>query len=90
MLANPQGTTRIGISAGRAVGAAVVRNRAKRRLRAAIDQLIPNISTGWDLIFIARAPIRDADFTQILAGVTSVLYRAGLLQRESADLNDRE
>lgn len=48
------------------------------------------MSIGWDLILIARAPARDADFDQILAGVHSVLQRAGLLQRESADLNDRE
>ncbi len=90
VLANPQGTIRVGISAGRTVGTAVTRNRIKRRLRASMDRLLPIMSIGWDLILIARAPARDADFDQIFAGVHSVLQRAGLLQRESADLNDRE
>lgn len=89
-LANPQESLRIGVSAGKTVGTAVVRNRAKRQLRAAIDRMLPEISPGWDLIFIARAPIREAKFDQIMAGVNSVLVRAGLLQRESAELNDRE
>lgn len=89
-LANPQGSLRIGVSAGKTVGTAVVRNRAKRQLRAAIDRLLPEITPGWDLIFIARVPIREAKFDQIMAGVNSVLVRAGLLQRESAELNDRE
>ncbi|MHB0924601.1 MAG: ribonuclease P protein component [Bellilinea sp.] len=90
VLANPQGTNRVGISAGRTVGTAVTRNRAKRQLRASMDRLLPRMPIGWDIILIARAPIRDADFDQILAGVQSVLQRAGLLQQESADLNDRE
>lgn len=88
-LPNPVNTLRIGVSAGRVVGTAVLRNRAKRQLRAAIDLLLPSLLPGWDLIFLARAPIRDAKFDQILTGVRAVLVRAGLLQRESAELNDR-
>lgn len=89
-LANPIGSLRIGVSAGKTVGTAVVRNRAKRQLRAAIDRRLPEITPGWDLIFIARAPIREAKFDQIMAGVDSVLIRSELLRRESAELNDRE
>lgn len=89
-LPNPAGDLRVGVSAGKGVGSAVVRNRAKRQLRASIDNLLPMVSIGWDLIFIARAPIREAKFDQISVGVRSVLQRAGLLQRESAELNDRE
>jgi ribonuclease P protein component len=88
-LPNPAGGLRIGVSAGKVVGTAVLRNRAKRQIRAAIDQLLPSLQPGWDLIFLARAPIREAKFDQILAGIRSVLLRAGLLQRESAELNDR-
>ncbi|MFZ3079574.1 MAG: ribonuclease P protein component [Bellilinea sp.] len=88
-LPNADGMLRIGVSAGKVVGTAVVRNRAKRQLRASIDQLLASLASGWDLIFLARGPIRDADFDQISIGVRSVLQRAGLLQRESAELNDR-
>jgi ribonuclease P protein component len=87
-LPNAEGTLRIGVSAGRAVGTAVVRNRAKRQLRASIDRLLPYLASGWDLIFLARAPIGVAHFDNISTGVSSVLHRAGLLQRESAELND--
>lgn len=87
-LPNPDGALRVGVSAGRVVGTAVLRNRAKRQLRAAIDRILPSLLPGWDLIFLARAPIRDAKFDQILAGVRIVLTRASLLQRESAELND--
>lgn len=87
-LPNPEGVVRIGVSAGKAVGNAVVRNRAKRQLRASIDCLFPRIFAGWDMVFLARGPIRDAEYDQILAGVISVLSRANLLERESAESND--
>jgi len=89
-LPNPDGNLRIGVSAGKAVGNAVARNRAKRRLRASIDRFMPAMIAGWDLIFLARAPISDAHFDEISAGVHKVLFKAGILQQESVELNDRE
>jgi len=85
---NPEGLIRIGVSAGKAVGNAVVRNRAKRQLRASIDCIFPRIIAGWDMVFLARGPIRDAEYDQILVGVISVLSRANLLERESAESNE--
>ncbi len=88
-LSNPDGKTRIGVSAGRSVGTAVERNRAKRRLRAAIAALSPRLKAGWDVILIARTAIRTADFSQIQDGILSVLARAGLLLPESDVSDDR-
>ncbi|OYW82885.1 MAG: ribonuclease P protein component [Asticcacaulis sp. 32-58-5] len=54
---------RVGFTATKKVGGAVVRNRAKRRLRAAAQQLIPELGVaGHDYVLIARAdtPVKDA------------------------------
>jgi ribonuclease P protein component len=70
---------RIAISAGRSVGAAVERNRAKRRLREAIRPTLPQIASGWDMIFLARQPIVQASWEAVQAAVLSVLRRAKLI-----------
>ena len=56
---------RFGLTASRKVGGAVVRNRARRRLRAVASEVLPAAgSAGWDYVLIARAgtlrrPYRD-------------------------------
>jgi len=82
VLPNPDGLLRIGVSAGKAVGNAVTRNRAKRRMRASLSLLMKNIQPGWDLVFLARKPIVSADFDQIITAEYQLLKRAGLLKDE--------
>jgi ribonuclease P protein component len=55
--AAPEGNAvRIGFTASRKVGNAVIRNRAKRRLRAAADQVLTERGRpGTDYVLIARA-----------------------------------
>lgn len=77
--ANDLDHARIGIVAGRAVGNAVERNRAKRRLRAALQPLLGCISGGCDIVFLARKPITSASFSEISTAVQSLLKRANLL-----------
>ena len=51
----PYAPIRVGYTATRKVGGAVVRNRAKRRLRAAAAQALPHWGrAGWDYVLIAR------------------------------------
>ena len=46
---------RYGLTATKKIGNAVVRNRAKRRLRALAIELLPEHGhCGWDYVFIAR------------------------------------
>jgi ribonuclease P protein component len=80
---NPDGTVRIGITAGRAVGNAVLRNKAKRRIRASLNSILSNLQPGWDLVFLARHPITEATYTDLLASEMQLLKRAGLLLDES-------
>ncbi len=81
-LPNPDGLLRIGVSAGKAVGNAVTRNRAKRRMRASLSLLMKYIQPGWDLVFLARKPIVSVDFNQIITAEIQLLKRAGLLEDE--------
>jgi len=78
-LADEQKWTRVGVTAGRTVGSAVKRNRAKRLLRAAMSNLVSQVSPGVDLILIARAPLADATLEQTQSALFSLLRRAQLL-----------
>jgi ribonuclease P protein component len=71
---------RCGVAAGRSVGGAVQRNRAKRILRAALQAYIASVQPGWDLVLIARAPLREATYQQTLAALSDLLQRSRLLQ----------
>ena len=50
-------TTRFGLSTGRKLGGAVVRNRVRRRLREALRAMAPSFRPGWDVLIIARPAI---------------------------------
>ena len=79
-LPNDLGTSRFGVAAGRSVGSAVQRNRAKRRLREALRACLPSVQPGWDIVVIARSPMKEAAYRQIEDALISLLRRAHLLQ----------
>lgn len=78
-LPNDRPYSRFGISVSRWVGKAVVRNRAKRRLREAIRGLWEDVSLGWDMVFVVRPPLQRQPFDRISAAVSEVLQQAGLM-----------
>lgn len=79
ILPNDLPYSRFGFSVSRRIGKAVLRNQIKRRLREAVRLRMDQIQTGWDLVFIARNPIRNADFHEIDAACARLLRRASLL-----------
>ncbi|HLB65134.1 MAG TPA: ribonuclease P protein component [Anaerolineales bacterium] len=72
-------STRLAVSAGRSLGSATVRNRAKRRLREAARPHLASIPPGWDLILVARAPLARASWPEVQEAVAAVLRRARLI-----------
>ena len=72
---------RIGVAAGKSVGNAVARNRAKRILRAAIRTHLPHLKTGHDYTLIARPAINQASSTELEPILAKLLNRAGLLKK---------
>lgn len=70
--------SRFGFSVSRRIGKAAKRNRAKRLLREAVRLQLLDIAPGYDVVFIARTPIREATFTQVFQAVQSLVQRAGL------------
>ncbi len=72
--------SRFGFSVSNRLGKAVERNRIRRRLREAVRLRMDTIESGWDLVFIARQPIRSADYHQMDAACARLLGRAQLLQ----------
>ncbi|HZJ21747.1 MAG TPA: ribonuclease P protein component [Anaerolineales bacterium] len=82
---NNQPRVKIGVAAGRTVGTAVYRNRAKRLLREAMRTLLPNIASGLDLILIARPGLVSATLEDTRRALLNLLQRARILipQHES-------
>jgi ribonuclease P protein component len=76
--------TRTGISISLKVSKrAVVRNRIKRQIRAALRQLLPRIKMGWDLIIVVRSNAQECNYAEILQELEQLLVEAEVLDGNS-------
>lgn len=70
------GEARVGLTASRKVGNAVRRNRAKRRLRAVAEKVIPrHAQGGHDYVMIARQATADRPFEDLIKDLETALRR---------------
>jgi len=68
---------RIGFTATKKLGGAVVRNRARRRIKAAVQLVAPgHAKPGIDYVFIARAAVLKRPWAKIVADVEQAIDRA--------------
>jgi ribonuclease P protein component len=73
------GEPRIGFTASRKVGIAVARNRARRRLRAAADQVMPrHAAAGHDYVLIARGETLTRAYAALVNDLETALRRLGV------------
>lgn len=73
------GNTRLGITAGKKIGNAVSRNRAKRVITAAFRGCLPQICEGYDFVIVARPRILTVKSTAVQAAFMNGLKTAGVL-----------
>ena len=73
------GSGTVAFVAGRRVGDAVVRNRARRILRAAWRELAPKVREGYDVALVARGTIRGARTHELVPEVEGLLSRAQVI-----------
>lgn len=69
---------RLGITAGKKIGTAVGRNRAKRVITAAFDECAPHIPTGHDFVVVARTRILNTKSNTVAANMARQLKKQDL------------
>jgi ribonuclease P protein component len=72
--------SRFGFTVNSRIGNAVQRNRIKRRLREIMRLQQDTLQFGWDIILIARQPIRSADYHEMETACARLLRRAQLFR----------
>lgn len=72
------GSIGLGLTASRKVGGAVVRNRARRRLRALGKELLPRLGRpGHDYVLVARPATATREFAALRADLATALGKLG-------------
>ena len=80
---NRSATNRVGITVGKKLGHAVVRNRVRRRLREVYRLNEDKFSPGWDIVVVARGRCVDADFGKLQNAYLSLAQKAGIMKEQA-------
>lgn len=80
IIKNNTNNLQIGITTSKKIGKAVQRNRCRRIIRAAFCELLPDIKSGYDIVFVARAKTPFVKSTDILIAMKNHLQQANVLK----------
>ena len=76
----PTTPSRFGISISKKVSKrAVVRNRIKRQLKAAIQRYLPIIEPGWQVVIVVRPSAVECSFDEFLRELEYLLKKLGIV-----------
>lgn len=81
---NRVGYTRVGLTATKKVGHAVQRNRARRIMRAALQEHLSQNIGGYDIILVARGQTPHLKSTQLSQTLGRLFKKAGLPDRAAS------
>ena len=70
---------RVGLTCGKKLGHAVVRNRTRRRLREIYRLNEHRFARGYDIVVVARSAAVDADFAVLERAYLNLAKKAGIL-----------
>ena len=73
---------RVGVTVGKKLGGAVVRNRVRRRLREVYRLNEEKFLPGWDIVVVARSRAVEAPFPALMKGYLDLARKAGILVPE--------
>ena len=82
-----QNRCRLGITAGKKLGGAVKRNRAKRVITAAFRDCAPYIKPNYDFIIVARTRILNIKSTAAAESMLKLFREAGILKTDEKTVN---
>ena len=72
--------TRFGVSVSKTVSKkAVTRNLLKRQVKAALRQLLPQITSGWSVVIGVRPSAQGCEYLQILRELEQLFAAAGII-----------
>ncbi len=80
ILPNRLNINRLGITVGKKIGCAVLRNRAKRLIKESYRLKETLVKSGFDIVIVARKNIINADFWSVSKSVETLLLRHGILE----------
>ncbi|MBR3149211.1 MAG: ribonuclease P protein component [Eubacterium sp.] len=74
-----EGESRYGITTSKKIGGAVERNRSRRVIRAAFEQLEDEISGSWDIVFVARTKTSKVKMQRVKSEMTEHFKKLGII-----------
>lgn len=77
---NGSHTNRVGITVGKKLGHAVVRNRIRRRVREAYRLNESRFAAGWDIVLVARSRCQTVSFEKLCQNLLALAEKAEILE----------
>jgi len=83
---NRTDANRVGITVGKKLGKAHIRNRVRRRLREVYRLNEAQFQPGWDIVVVARSRAVDAEFSRLTKSYLTLAQKAGILRNDRKEL----